>query len=254
MSYHSSPSSGGLTGSCNCRCVDDSWKAYSVGEPACYPEVGCYRAYRNGGFSLVSSCNHSSTCNCAENAYFHSATCYEAGCYSWTTFPAGQPLRVADCCQSSCGRTRSCSNLAVPILIAVLVAHLLFALYRVARLHWRRRRVQTWSEQVAQSAQAAATARAAAEGREQTKAIEMAVVALPTREVAHAEEHGECAVCLEAVVQGDAVKTLPCGHEFHARCIDRWLLQERAGGRSGDRALPTCPLCKAVPLGGPTSA
>ena len=101
MSDHSSPSSGGLTGSCNCRCVDDSWKAYSVGEPACYPEVGCYRAYRNGGFSLASSCNHSSTCNCAENAYFHSATCYEAGCYSWTTFPAGQPLRVADCCQSS---------------------------------------------------------------------------------------------------------------------------------------------------------
>ena len=108
MSYHSSPSSGGLTGSCNCRCVDDSWKAYSVGEPACYPEVGCYRAYRNGGFSLVSSCNHSSTCNCAENAYFHSATCYEAGCYS----PASSRGVTAPGCE---GNTGECN---VPYLLA----------------------------------------------------------------------------------------------------------------------------------------
>ena len=33
---------------------------------------------------------------------------------------------------------------------------------------------------------------------------------------------------------------------FHTECIDRWLLKKRSCA-----ALPTCPLCKAVPLAVP---
>lgn len=39
-------------------------------------------------------------------------------------------------------------------------------------------------------------------------------------------------ICVGAFVEGDDVRLLPCGHDFHPACIDPWLLQ-----RSG-----TCPL------------
>ena len=32
-----------------------------------------------------------------------------------------------------------------------------------------------------------------------------------------------CAVCMEPFVLGDRVRTLPCLHVFHARCIDQWI-------------------------------
>ncbi|KXS15647.1 hypothetical protein M427DRAFT_32084 [Gonapodya prolifera JEL478] len=43
-----------------------------------------------------------------------------------------------------------------------------------------------------------------------------------------------CAVCLEEYAKKDTIRTLPCQHEFHKKCIDRWLLGISA----------TCPLCK----------
>ena len=44
-----------------------------------------------------------------------------------------------------------------------------------------------------------------------------------------------CVVCLESVQPGDTMRTLPCMHSFHARCIDPWLRQRAS-----------CPTCKAV--------
>ncbi|TPX31452.1 hypothetical protein SeMB42_g07754, partial [Synchytrium endobioticum] len=32
-----------------------------------------------------------------------------------------------------------------------------------------------------------------------------------------------CTGCLEDVTEDDEVKTLPCGHNFHSKCIDPWL-------------------------------
>ncbi|CAN6272120.1 unnamed protein product [Urochloa humidicola] len=47
----------------------------------------------------------------------------------------------------------------------------------------------------------------------------------------------ECAVCLSAMQDGDAVRALPgCRHAFHAACVDAWLCKRAS-----------CPVCRARP-------
>ncbi|XP_051750563.1 E3 ubiquitin-protein ligase RNF43 isoform X2 [Ctenopharyngodon idella] len=41
-----------------------------------------------------------------------------------------------------------------------------------------------------------------------------------------------CAICLEEFMDGQDLRIISCGHEFHKECVDPWLLQHR-----------TCPLC-----------
>mmetsp|Transcript_9315 Transcript_9315/g.25643 ORF Transcript_9315/g.25643 Transcript_9315/m.25643 type:complete len:189 (-) Transcript_9315:320-886(-) len=62
---------------------------------------------------------------------------------------------------------------------------------------------------------------------------------------AQADEDGDedgdeadlCAVCLAAKLGGELGRRLPCGHSFHAACIDEWWL--------GRQALELrCPLCR----------
>lgn len=44
-----------------------------------------------------------------------------------------------------------------------------------------------------------------------------------------------CAVCIEEYADGDLLHVLDaCGHCFHAKCVDEWLLNA-----------PFCPVCKA---------
>ncbi|KAG8058606.1 hypothetical protein GUJ93_ZPchr0002g23796 [Zizania palustris] len=48
----------------------------------------------------------------------------------------------------------------------------------------------------------------------------------------------ECAVCLGAFQDGDALRALPgCRHAFHVGCVDAWLC-----------AHATCPVCRARPV------
>ncbi|KAJ4756857.1 RING/U-box superfamily protein [Rhynchospora pubera] len=62
---------------------------------------------------------------------------------------------------------------------------------------------------------------------------------LPCHEITNERSgiHGEdlsCTVCLQDIVTGETVRTLPlCSHTFHLRCIDKWLVAKN-----------TCPVCR----------
>lgn len=49
------------------------------------------------------------------------------------------------------------------------------------------------------------------------------------------EVHEEisCVVCMSIMVNAEVVRVLPCNHEFHAACVDKWLRTNR-----------TCPICR----------
>ena len=67
-----------------------------------------------------------------------------------------------------------------------------------------------------------------------------AIRGLPTRtyrartDGGSANEPPHCAVCLCDAEEGEEIKTLPCAHRFHAKCVDRWLRGHRS-----------CPMCKS---------
>ncbi|KAM5315097.1 E3 ubiquitin-protein ligase RLIM-like [Glossophaga mutica] len=43
----------------------------------------------------------------------------------------------------------------------------------------------------------------------------------------------ECSICITEYREGSQLRILPCSHEFHVRCIDRWLSDNS-----------TCPICR----------
>ncbi|KAK9824127.1 hypothetical protein WJX72_007979 [[Myrmecia] bisecta] len=48
------------------------------------------------------------------------------------------------------------------------------------------------------------------------------------------DEDNKCSICLDELVMGSVLRRLPCGHQFHRTCLDKWLLQKA-----------TCPICQA---------
>merc|ERR1711973_20573 len=50
---------------------------------------------------------------------------------------------------------------------------------------------------------------------------------IPTKKFAEGDEvHWEtCCICLDDYVVGDKLRILPCGHAYHMKCIDPWLLK-----------------------------
>lgn len=49
-----------------------------------------------------------------------------------------------------------------------------------------------------------------------------------------AKDNNRCVVCLVDFEEKQLVRVLPCLHEYHTRCIDKWLKSNR-----------TCPICRA---------
>ncbi|KAE9606619.1 putative transcription factor C2H2 family [Lupinus albus] len=47
-------------------------------------------------------------------------------------------------------------------------------------------------------------------------------------------EGGQCCVCLSKLSNKDEIRVLPCSHEFHKICVNKWLKGHHK----------TCPLCR----------
>ncbi|KAH9638632.1 hypothetical protein HF086_007766 [Spodoptera exigua] len=62
------------------------------------------------------------------------------------------------------------------------------------------------------------------------------IEALPSYKFAAATHRGEqtsCVVCMCEFEARQLLRVLPCAHEFHAKCVDKWLRSNR-----------TCPICR----------
>jgi len=80
----------------------------------------------------------------------------------------------------------------------------------------------------------------AQEGEQGNPAHAADIAALPTRKLGESENLGEqnkCLICLDEFNDGDDVKTLPCLHIYHQKCVERWLGTDNS-----------CPVCK-TPIG-----
>ncbi|XP_064612396.1 RING finger protein 215-like isoform X2 [Liolophura sinensis] len=65
-----------------------------------------------------------------------------------------------------------------------------------------------------------------------------ALCVMTVKKYQRTEKRDMCAICLEYFLSNQKVRVLPCCHEFHTRCVDMWLVENR-----------TCPLCKHNILG-----
>jgi E3 ubiquitin-protein ligase ATL41 len=124
---------------------------------------------------------------------------------------------------------------SVAVFVSVIGIALLLHLY-ICRVRRRNRR----------RAAAAAAVLAAEQNKAPKTGLEpAAIAALPT--AAYEEtggEPGECAICLGAARQGEAVRVLPsCAHVFHVECVDTWLASSSS-----------CPVCRALVEPPPPSA
>lgn len=50
-----------------------------------------------------------------------------------------------------------------------------------------------------------------------------------------------CVICLDTYNDGDALRVLQCGHRFHKKCVDDWLLGYKS---DVDAITSCCPTCK----------
>ena len=47
------------------------------------------------------------------------------------------------------------------------------------------------------------------------------------------EHHDKCSICLEDYEENDIINVLKCGHKYHDKCIDEWIITNI-----------NCPLCR----------
>ncbi|XP_055475369.1 E3 ubiquitin-protein ligase RLIM-like, partial [Psammomys obesus] len=56
---------------------------------------------------------------------------------------------------------------------------------------------------------------------------------LPVRDFCKYDKLNQCSICITRYKQGSKIRILPCAHEYHHKCIDRWLSDNS-----------TCPICR----------
>ncbi|KAM9669198.1 E3 ubiquitin-protein ligase RLIM-like [Dama dama] len=56
---------------------------------------------------------------------------------------------------------------------------------------------------------------------------------LPLRYFAENDSHEVCTICITEYTAGNMLRILPCSHEYHCACIDRWLEEHSS-----------CPICR----------
>ena len=77
------------------------------------------------------------------------------------------------------------------------------------------------------------------ERRQQAQRMYERLVSIPTSNHDGSLKDGcaeECTICLCAFSAGDKVKTLPCKHHFHSRCLRTWLNHKES---------IQCPICRS---------
>jgi len=60
------------------------------------------------------------------------------------------------------------------------------------------------------------------------------IESLPTRKLPARITEYDCPVCMEPMLEGETVRTLPCFHQMHVECVDPWLRRKKV-----------CPFCRA---------
>uniref|UniRef100_A0A1A9W0L2 RING-type domain-containing protein n=1 Tax=Glossina brevipalpis TaxID=37001 RepID=A0A1A9W0L2_9MUSC len=63
------------------------------------------------------------------------------------------------------------------------------------------------------------------------------IIMLPSEEYNIETSNGDqlsCAICIDDLLSKEIIRTLPCNHRFHVKCIDKWLQSHN-----------TCPMCRA---------
>ncbi|KAG2464602.1 RF12A ligase, partial [Polypterus senegalus] len=60
---------------------------------------------------------------------------------------------------------------------------------------------------------------------------------LSTRSFGESDGLKTCSVCITEYAEGNKLRKLPCSHEYHVHCIDRWLSENS-----------TCPICRRAVL------
>ncbi|XP_078182669.1 RING/U-box superfamily protein [Carex rostrata] len=64
--------------------------------------------------------------------------------------------------------------------------------------------------------------------------VESLPVKMYRKPAKHSDEAAQCYICLVEYEEGDCMRVLPCSHEFHLTCIDKWLKEIHR----------VCPLCR----------
>uniref|UniRef100_A0ACD5U7B8 Uncharacterized protein n=1 Tax=Avena sativa TaxID=4498 RepID=A0ACD5U7B8_AVESA len=136
-------------------------------------------------------------------------------------------------------RAACCTTTSYIVVLSISFGSLLAILLVLCVIRWY------LVHRSARQQEAAAAAEDAAPKKRSAGLDADAIAALPEflyqKEVCEEEEETECAVCLAAMVDGEAARRLPrCMHVFHRGCVDVWL-----------REHSTCPVCRAEVVGRP---